>query len=286
MNNPPAHPLAAVLNFLRQHPVLNTALVLGYFVFILLMHNPLVHLSIWVEAHLSLALYNKVTIIIYLITLFTLAFTLRSRLRLHPQNLPRKVFYLFSITLLIALHARFMFEKNIEIIHSLEFTILAFLLFPLAGTFGGAVFFCLPFMLIDEWYQYIYLYPDWNDYMDLNDIVMDLHGAALMMLGLMIAGITAFQTTQPLWKRREFVGLILLLLLVIGALSTCYLAPYADTACSNTVFLFNEHPGPEPFFRISAGSGTSFHVMKPYEGIVAITAVVLFYFGLDGYFFK
>ncbi len=274
------------LKYLNIHPQLNWGLVLGYFLFILFMHDPLVHLSIWVEAHLSLALYNQVTVVVYLITLFSIAFILRKQLRLHPQHLPRKIFYLAATCLLIGIHARFLFEKNIEIIHSLEFTILALLMFPLAGTFGGAIFFCLPFMLLDEWYQYIYLYPDWNDYLDLNDIVMDTYGTALMMLALMISGVTAYRTAGPVWKRREFYGLVFLLALVIGALSTCYFSPYADTGCSNTVFLFNENAGPEPFFRISEGSGASFHVMKPYEGIAAITAVILFYFGLDGYFFK
>ncbi|MBK7149891.1 MAG: VanZ family protein [Bacteroidetes bacterium] len=85
-------------------------------------------------------------------------------------------------------------------IHALEFTWLVFLLFPVANRYSAAICLTLPFMLLDEWYQYILLYPEFNDYFDLNDILMDTYGCGLMMVLLMLLGVK----NKPLprfWKR-------------------------------------------------------------------------------------
>lgn len=261
----------------------NLLLVLLYFVFILAMHHPLVLLSIWVEHNLTIGLYNTVVASIFSVLVIGMLYVVYQQAVRHTTNRATGIFYIGSSLLLLFAHSRFMFDSNIEVIHSLEFTFLAFLIFPITRRFGAAVLFTLPFMLFDEWYQYILLYPDWNDYFDLNDILTDTYGCGLTMAVLMLCGVKGSQNVPPLYKRPEFITLAAIVLLVIVATLTCVIAPYAVDSCNNTLLVMNERMVPEPFWRMHPTHGNLFHVMKPGEGLVAITLLHLFYMGLDSF---
>lgn len=243
----------------------------------------MVHVSIWVEKILSPDTYNSVVAIIFLSVLLLLSFFVLKKLAANKNDKKLKLFYLIATVAIIIIHSRFMFDSNIEIIHSFEFTFLAFLIFPLTKRFGAAILFTLPFMLLDEWYQYIQLYPDWNDYFDLNDIMMDTYGCGLTLAVLMIAGVKGNENVKPVWQRPEFISLICLVVAVLAAANFCLITAYANEACSNTWLVMNERLTPEPFLRAHPTHHISYHVMKPLEGLIAITVLHLFYFGLDSF---
>ncbi len=269
--------------WLQSRRLINLVLVFAYFFFILFMHDPLVHVSMWVERNLSLDTYNLVVALVFLSVLLLLSFFVLRKLASDRRNQKLKIFYLISTVTFLIIHSRFMFDSNIEVIHSFEFTFLAFLIFPLTKRFGAAILFTLPFMLFDEWYQYIVLYPDWNDYFDLNDIMTDTYGCALTMITLMIFGIKGSENIQPVWKRPEFISLVCLVVAILVAAKICLITSYANESCSNTWLIMNERMIPEPFFREHPTHHISFHVMKPVEALIAITTLHLFYFGLDSY---
>jgi len=275
--------LHQIIFWLQQRKFANLTLVFGYFLFILLMHNPLVHLYIWIEKQLTLEVFNVVIAVIFLLLVTGATFLLSKHFFKYPENRELKVFYaLITLTLLLA-HSRFMFDSNIEVIHSLEFTFLTFLIFPLSKRFGAAVFCTLPFMLFDEWYQYIILYPEWNDYFDLNDILMDTYGCGLTMIVLMIIGVKGDENVKPFWKRPEFISLLCLVVAILIAAKFCFVATYANEACSNTLLVMNERMSAEPFFRPHPTHNISYHVMNPVEGFIAITILHFIYLGLDSF---
>jgi hypothetical protein len=245
------------------------------------MHHPLVLVSVWVEHNLSIETYNTVVASVFIVVTLVLSFLLFRKLAQQVRNYKLEILYLIGTLVLLVVHSRFMFDSNIEVIHSLEFAILAFLLFPLSKRFGAAVFFTLPFMLIDEWYQYTVLYPQWNDYFDLNDILTDTYGCGLTMVGLMIMGAKGDENIRPLWKRPEFIGLLGGAILVLLLVKICFISAYANEACGNTWLVMNERSISEPFWRPHPTHHISFHVMKPSEGFIAIILLHLFYFGLD-----
>lgn len=275
--------LPSVIFWFQTRKTINLLLVFAYFGFIMVMHHPMVLLSMWVEKNLYIETYNLVVALVFLSLLLLFSFFVLKKLASERRNQKLKIFYLISTVALIIIHSRFMFDSNIEIIHSFEFTILAFLIFPLTKRFGAAVLFTLPFMLFDEWYQYIVLYPQWNDYFDLNDIMMDTYGCGLTMIVLMIFGIKGSENIKPFWQRPEFISLVCLVIAVLVAVKICFIAAYANDACSNTRLVMNERIIPEPFFRPHPTHHISYHVMKPLEGLVAIAALHLFYFGLDSF---
>lgn len=269
------------VSWLQKHPLTNYILIVVYFLFILLMHDPLVKISVWVEHQLTVETYNLIIAIVFISLLAGFLCYLFKHLSANPENRTLKLSYLFITVALLIVHSRFMFDSNIEVIHSFEFTILAFLIFPLFNRFGAAIFFTLPFMLIDEWYQYIILYPEWNDYFDLNDILTDTYGCALTMLLLMISGIQNVGAKKPLLKRPEFWGVISLVLVVVTLAKLCIVVPYAFDSCSNTLLVMNEGHSPETFWRAHPTHNINYHIMNPVEGFVAIITLHLFYLGLD-----
>jgi hypothetical protein len=267
--------------WLQSRRTVNFLLAVGYFLFILFMHDPMVQVSTTVEKYLSLPTYNLVIEVVFVLLVLLLIGTLAMRFKINYKHLKLEFTYLFVTLLLIVIHSRFMFDSNIEVIHSLEFTLLAFLIFPFTKRFGATIFFCVPFMLIDEWYQYIHLYPAGVDYFDLNDIVMDIYGCGMAMTLMMTFGIKGSENIKPLWKRPEFISLIFFVAAIIAASSLCLIAPYASDACGNTFLVINERFTPEPFLRPHPTHHILYHVMKPAEALIVIPLLVFFYFGLD-----
>ena len=271
-----------IVNWLRARPVLNIILVFGYFIILLFMHKPLAQLSLDYESRISIQVYNHMVEAVYVVFIICVIALVIRFLKKNPDNTGLKLTYLTLTIGAVVIHSRFMFDSKIEVIHSFEFTFLAFLIFPLFNRFGAAVFFTLPFMLFDEWYQYIFLYP-YLDYLDLNDIVMDTYGTGVAISLLMIIGVKGAQHVEPLWKRPELRVLVAGSAAVLIAVKLCYIAPYGNEICGNTTLIINQSLSSEPFMRLHPTHHSWFHVMKPLEAFIAITTLHLFYFGTDSF---
>lgn len=272
--------LQSIIFWLQSRKIANILFVFAYFIFILLFHNHMVHLSMWVEKMLSLEIYNAVVAIVFITVIFVLVFFLQKKLREEIEDRNLKLTYLFITITAILIHSRFMFDSNIEVIHSFEYTFLVFLIFPFTRRFGAAILFTLPFMLFDEWYQCSVLYP-FLDYFDLNDIMMDTYGCGLAMLVFMILGVKGTSSVKPIWKRPEFISLASLVVVIFIAVKLCFIACYANEVCDNTWLVMNKRMVSEPFFRLHPTHKLWFHVMKPAEAFICIPLLHLFYMGLD-----
>ncbi len=247
------------------------------------MHVPCAKLSVWVEWHLSLPVYNmvvKATCLLLLILFLALCFT---QIQKRGDNRSLKLTYLLLSLAFIILHFRIMFEMNIEIIHIFQYSILAFLLFPLTRRFGAAVCFAIPFMLVDEWNQYINLYPGYVEYFEFNDVILDINGCGLAMIALYICGVKGSESLKPLWKRPEVISILAFGLLVFIAVKTCFVALYTADKCTNTRLVLNIIKEAPTFWRQFPGRDIVYHIMQPVEAIVAIMALSFFYFGLDSF---
>ena len=258
-------------------------LVFGYFIFIFLMHVPCAKLSVFVEHHLTLPVYNKVVIGTCVLLLILYAAFVFTQLKGQADNRPHKIIYLFLTLSFILIHFKIMFEMNIEIIHIFQYSILAFLLFPLTRRFGAAVCFAIPFMLVDEWNQYINLYPGFVEYFEFNDVILDINGCGLAMITLYICGVRGAETLKPLWKRPEFITIVIFALAVCIAIKTCFIALYTVDKCDNTWLVLNIIKEPQFFWRKFPGRDAVYHIMQPLEAIIAIIALAFFYFGLDSF---
>ncbi len=271
--------LLKLINWLKLHKALNLALVFIYGIALIFFHDFFVGLSYNAMNKLSLPVYNKVVLIFSAtLSIGILAYFLFKLFRT-TENKNRKLFFLLVTFALIALHYKFLFEMNIEIIHVVEFAFLSLLLFPLLGSFGTSVVFTLPFIFVNEWYQYVVLYPNYIHYFEFNDIVIDLLGCGMAMIFLWIAGV------KPTKNLVGFISLTLIDVLFIVLLVTCVFALYPSTECENTFLVLNQLPNPHLFWQTHV-YGAIYHVMKPVEGMLAINLVCLFFTAADFYCVK
>lgn len=268
--------LLILLNWLKQHKTVNISLVIIYGISLIFLHDFFVGLSVNAMNSLSLPVYNKVVLAVSIYGGIALFVSLMYMLYKTNENRRFKLFFLLITSVLIALHYKFLFEMNIEVVHVLEFTLLAVLLFPLTGSFGASVIFTLPFIFVNEWYQYVVLYPTYIHYYEFNDIVIDLLGCGMAMIFLWIAGAKPNKNSVSFFKQPGIVFLILINLIVVVLLATCVFAFYSGDKCENTFLVLNQLPNPHFFWQTHV-FGAVYHVMKPVEGLVAINLVCLFF---------
>ncbi len=273
--------LNRIIDWLEQHRLINAGLVLLYTGFLLFLHGTFVKLSVDIMLALGRPLYNLIVGSVSIILGLAFIGFLIWQVQKHPHLRTSKLIYLFTTMTLMLIHYQFLFELNIEIIHSLQFAVLSFLLYPFTRRFGAAIIMGLPIMVLDEWYQYIILFPEEIIYFDFNDILMDIFGSALLMCGLWIGGIKREESKTPFWKRSELYVLGALVLIAFAGLWTCYFTRFEHTTCAHTLFVFSQLEDPTKFWQEHPTHGSIYHVMPPVEGIIVNTAVCLFYMGMD-----
>jgi hypothetical protein len=270
-----------IINRLRQNKILNVVLVFLYSMIILFLHEPMVNVTLKIISHLSLKVFNQVVAGICIIFLIAFLATLVNRLLKYKKNIITKLFFLFTSAGFMIIHSQIMFEMNIEIIHSFEYSLLAFLLFPLFNRFGAAIIFSLPVMLIDEWMQYQVMYIGYVQFLELNDILMDTLGCGFMMVTIWIFGVEPERKKMSFKNSAEFIFLFLLITVIISLLFSCKVSFYETTKCSNTWLVLNQLENPFTFWQIHPYHGSKYHVMKPAEGFFAILSFCLFYSSID-----
>lgn len=268
------------IDWLKKYPLLNIVLVLCYGVALIFFHDFFVQLSVKAMNGLSLAVYNNVVLAVSVLLGLSLLGFLLFRLVSTKEQKTAKLTFLLITFLLVALHYKFLFEMNIEVIHVIEFALLSFLLFPLLKSFSASIVFTLPFIFVNEWYQYVVLYPKYILYFEFNDIVFDLLGCGLLMILLWVLGAETKPIKRSWWKRPELLFLFSVDVLFALLVLTCTFSFYTETKCDNTIFVLNGLADPHTFWHTHV-FGAVYHVMKPLEGLVAVNLVCLFFIAMD-----
>lgn len=272
--------LNAIFDWMESHRALNVLLVLAYVAFILFGHDTFVNISISVMTALTLPVYNvvvgAVTVAVGAAFVSLLFLFLKNG---SPQR-PRQIFYLTAIVLMLVLHHFLFFEMNIEVIHAALYAGLALVLFPLTRRPGATIIFAMPVMMLDEWYQYIVLYPEHVLYFDFNDMLMDMLGCALLLCGLWVMGVRMSPPHRPFFLRMEILLLAAIVVVCVLATGLCVVALFPETACDNTVFVVNALPDPLEFWRTHPFTGRTYHALPPVSGLAVVTLAALFFSGM------
>ncbi len=271
--------LNSAVAWLQAHWVIHIALLIGYALFILLAHHAFVQHSIWVMNALTLPVYNAVVAGISGIVAVFFLLLMRSFLEAKSPERPRQLFYLFAILALLVGHHIVLFEMNIEVIHAMQFAVLGFLLFTFTQRFGAAIAMGIPVMMLDEWYQYQVLYPDYVQYFDFNDILMDILGCALLLCGMWIVGVQT-KPAPPIYRRPEIILIAALSVATVAAVYSCTIAFFPENDCPNTWLILNKLPNPMQFWQTHPYTGRTYHAMPPAEGIAVVLGGALFFLGM------
>ena len=231
---------------------------------------------------LSRTRYNELVAIVVMILLIVMLVYFVKKLLETRQHTYLKIFFLYLTIVLIWLHAKVCFVMNVEIIHSFQYGILAILIFPLVGRLGDAVYWSTLLGAFDEWFQYRVLYPDKNDYYDLNDIVLNTLGACFAVALLFNSGLKDKIPPQYGWKRSPVIISAGMISMVTGLLFYFdKVRLYAGGQETPLWFLFNTAEAPGDFWRSLKASDITFHVITPEEGLVILCLLIGFGYLLD-----
>lgn len=269
--------LNTFFDWLERHRWVNTALVLAYVAFILFGHDTFVRVSIVVMNALTLPIYNTVVGAITVSVGLTFVGFLFFFLRKKSSDRPMKALYLGVILLMLVLHHFLLFEMNIEVIHAGLYAGLALLLFPFGRRFGAPLVLSLPIMFLDEWYQYQVLYPAYVEYLELNDIVIDLLGSTLVLCGLWVIGVRDRQVARPFLLRTEGMLLVGMAAMVVFLLVSGLVVSFPDEATDRAFLVMSRLADPHEFWRTHGFTGRIYHVLPPIAGLVVILSLTLFF---------
>lgn len=269
-----------MFQWFAAHRFVNLLVVIGYVVFIVFAHEWFVNLSVEVMNDLSLPVYNRLVASITaligggLVLLVVRAF--RQKVKVEKVGL---VFLIATLCGLV-IHFFVFTEMNIEFIHAMEFGLLAMILLPLVRRFGAAIVVSLPVMLFDEWYQYIVLYPDYVDYFDFNDIVLDIFGAGLFLSLVKVFG-WMDTTGRLIFKRPEFFLIWAVIILSSVLFVAAIVVNYPDQVSENTWLILNTIEEPYGFWRVHPLIGSTYHVLEPFQGLILVIGLCFGYLAMD-----
>jgi hypothetical protein len=261
-----------------RNKIFLSALTVVYGLSVLLLHDFFVQISIRLMNHFSLPLYNKLVRNVFLFVglIFAGACLWKS---LQNKRYVLLIFFMVFLVLLL-LHAAFLFEMNVEIIHAVEYGILGVLFYRLCSNAGWSVALSLPFMLLDEWIQYSFLYKNYNQYYEFNDLVLNVLGIGIFVLFIKIFEEPRKEVSTALWKRKEFLFILLIFSVFIILVAGCVFAVHQNVACSNTVFVLSKINFPESFWHIHFFTGAKYHILSPVWGAIIMfllcTGICLF----------
>ncbi|MBI1287576.1 MAG: hypothetical protein GC178_08340 [Flavobacteriales bacterium] len=272
--------IGRIIHWLSEHRSVNLALVVGYAVFIVFAHEWFVNLSVEVMNSLSLPVYNKVVASIAVVALLFVVYLMYRGFR-QRTAIDKVGLGFLALTLVgLVIHFFVLTEMNIEFIHAIEFGLLAMLIYPLVGRFGGAIAFSLPVMLFDEWHQYQVLF-DYVEYFELNDVVLDLLGAGLFVSLLKMFNQGVNSASTAFFQRAEVYLLLVLIIGVVAAMMFGWVVPYEETASENTWLVLNAIKEPHGFWRVHPLIGSTYHVLEPISGLIAVFAIGTIYLFMD-----
>ena len=231
-----------MMQFLYARKVLTALLISIYSVAILLMHDPLVKVSVFVMKRMSIPGYNLFISLLTLILLSLILGVVIYQLKKHTNQLKIKILLLVFILLWLGLHYVFLLEMNIEIIHAFAYGGLIILFYGYFRSYAAALIFSIPVMLIDEWNQYINLYPTYNQYWELNDVILDSLGEVFVLITFYCLNITKVVINQKWYKTPAFILMIGTIIVFYELIEFSIISTHTMSSTKQTIFIMSRLP--------------------------------------------
>jgi VanZ family protein len=250
-----------------------------YFLAVVLPHEQVGLLTVKIFGGLERDAYNRlmlfaglVLLSVYLVPVLTSAAKSREKWK--------RTGFVVATVILSVLAFRLLIIINIEIVHFVQYGIMAMLLFPLVRRFGETLIWTTMLSALDEGYQYFYLSPLRTDYFDMNDVILNLLGAVFGLLLIQSLNLKfslrPFRKwiISPAWTAFFFLVGIMGVLWILG-LMDLYPPETGDPA---PILLVRTPPDG---FWTEIPPAIRYHVVQPVEGVIWITGLFLFYGRLD-----
>lgn len=277
--------ISKIINWLYSNRLVTLLLILAYSAGIIFLHDSLVNVSVKIMNSMGLNAYNT---FISLITAFALAivsiFILYS-VKTAQEFRKAKMLFPVAIVALMAIHYFFLLEMNIEIVHAFAYGGLVFLIYGLTKRYAAAIIWAVPVMLIDEWYQYMVLYPHYVEYWELNDVVLDMLGGTFMLMLIFLAN-APHKISKPYYLRSEFLIGGTMVVAFIALVSACVIATHTSTACPQTIFTMSKMAEPHTGWHVHGFTQKTYYILSPAQSIIIVSAISFLLMAFDNFIAK
>jgi len=289
LHDPNAAPswIARLVRWLAAHRMFLVPFTIVYFVAIVTLHDVMQQPAYWAQGQRGHRNWNNLVTSVAAPILAGFCIWMLVRLRRHARPWMAAAYLTVTVGLAV-LFFRTLFCMNIEAIHYPQYAILAVLLFALTGSFAQTILWATLGGLLDEGYQYFYLYAGrkWI-YMDFNDVILNSVGAGLGLVMLYVAGVHAARwrrggpaRPRPLYASPAGIA--------IGAFAVGCIALYS-AGLLRVLPAAETHPwtivlrrcGPAKAFWNPMNWGKTFHEVQPWEWVVVSIVLISFYALLD-----
>jgi len=254
-------------SYLSQRPILNIGLVITYYLLVVLPHEVI---GIWIAQTLDKPFgrdtYNLIILALGVTGFLGYLYLVWNGTRQRPDKGKKTGLYLLATLALIVLSFNTILVVNVEIIHFIQYALLALLLFPFFSSYQETLFWSTILGAIDEGYQYLVLAPQRTDYYDFNDILIDMVGATLGLILLSAYGIANITGSRAVYQRSPFKGLVLISMLVVIALGMGWMTIY-PTADGTMAYLPLIKKMNAEFWTV-IHPNVNFHIVRPLEWLV------------------
>lgn len=277
--------MARVVRWLNRHPVWQGIIIVVYFVFTVTFHDVMQQPAYWAQSKLpSHREWNNLVAVVTLPILGGFCLWMFLGLRRHSRTWIAGMYLAVSLAVAVAcFHS--LLCMNIEVVHFPQYAILAVLLFARTGSFCQTIVWAVLCGLIDEGYQYLYLYPDRRIYMDFNDVILNTVGAGMGLAMIFVTGVEGRWTegedsSRPFRKSFAAIAAGIAALTTAAMCATGFLRLFAvDNAGHRGIVL--RRNGPLAEFWTRTNWGKTFHEVQPHEWFAASVLLIIFFSLLD-----
>lgn len=271
---------ATMITFLSGHKSIAGLLLVAYFLFLVFFHEGATIVADWLKYKLTLRYYNLTLLFTGLIFSFAAGYYLWRKIRKQKEYLILFRWFLATIlAMILALYT--MMVTNMEAIHYLQYSILAVLIFPLVQRYEDAFISATILGMVDEIYQYLVLNPYFK-YLDFNDMILNMLGAGAGLLVITLASSPASRNPRK-WYRSSstiFIGIIIFLGILLSLDFPVTFFPVSSNLEGWHWFSLYRQNLPDIFWT-PLYADRYYHIFRPWEGIVGMSLLTVFYSRID-----
>lgn len=224
------------------------------------------------------AVYDRTMLIMLSIgVLFFSVFIIRSLIR-HPERRVKGVIYMLATLLGCLISMKYLIVINVEAIHFLQYALLSMLVFLLVRRYDYTIWIILLMAFFDESYQHFFLTPNRFQYLDFNDIFLDLVGGGFGLTTLFCLNKQGNEPNKKIRNGIFFVyGALVVSAIVLYATGTMRIWPGEGGALAPIQIYQKELDG----FWTVVRKVNRFHIMRPLEGLIIVLLTTYFYSRLE-----
>jgi len=263
-----------MIGFLNKNIFISAIITLCYYLLVVLTHQQVGRIVAQnLDKPLGRSTYNMLILGIGMSLLLIYLVPFIKGLRNKTKSFKKLTWaYLLLIIFLTVVSINTIVVINVEIIHILQYCVLAILLFSILGRYTTTLFWGTILGSIDEAYQYLVLFPTKSNYFDFNDVILDFLGVSLGLVLLRAIGVSEKTEVKTFYKSSIIIASIIISIsLVLGYYFQLISINPDDILDKEPLFSFIKKEHDPGFWKyVAPRPHTRFHIVRPLEFLCII----------------